>query len=105
VAVFEIVAFSDPFLAPLISPHVDEYAHQPRFLVRSSAGNGAGGTRSFEEGFLNEIESVISVRNETPGEAIEAVPVHLEQRRQSVGLTCRQDRALRGPFAHSPLNA
>src|SRR5437867_12275181 len=65
-----------------------------------STGNGTGRTCSFQIGFLNEIESVVSVRNETPGEAIEPVGVRLEQRRQSLGLVRRHGR---GCLAHTPL--
>jgi hypothetical protein len=78
---FDLVALSDRFLTPLISSNVDEYAHKPRFFVRESVGDGARRTRSLEEGVLNKVESVIGVRDETSCEAIEPIPVRLEQLR------------------------
>lgn len=78
---FVFMAFSHSFLAPLVSPSVDEHSHQPRLFIRTSMRNCGRGTNSLEVGFLNEIERVINARNETSGEAIQPVPVRVEQRR------------------------
>jgi len=101
---FKLMAAVGALPAPLISPDVDEHAHEPRLFGRWFPGNCTRRTGGPEEGFLHEVERVIGARHETSCETVEPGPVGVEQRRQLLGLRPRQSRALDRPFAHTSLN-
>jgi hypothetical protein len=74
-----LVALVNFLPAPLISSNVDEYADQPCFLLLRSARHGLGRASNLEEGFLNQIEGVIGLRDETSRETVQSVNVRVEQ--------------------------
>ena len=101
-----IVALANRFLSPLVAPEVHDDTDKPGLLVVRSVRDGVSRLRSPEECFLNEVQGILGLRDEAPCEAVKAIRVRLEQRRESFGLLRREGGrdAGSGPPGHTSLN-
>lgn len=75
-------------LAPLIPPGVHEHANEPRLLAGRSPRKRFRGAGRLEKGVLDEIERVISMRDEPPGQPVQPVGMPIEEGGQAIGLLC-----------------
>ena len=98
---FRIVSLADGRLAPLVAPEIDESSDELGFFARCAGRNGRRGPRSSDERVLHQIERIVGTGRESPGQAIQAQVVRVEQVRQSVSLVVRRGERDVGSGRHA----